>query len=75
MGLQFALKRSGLAKSLREELFPDVQALLETNKNADNAADVLFGLQLSVSRTERHDSDLRGSNAAAPCQRERCNRD
>lgn len=42
MGLEFALKRKGLATNVSTELFTDVRDLLEQGKNADNAAEILF---------------------------------
>ena len=44
MGLRFSLNRSGLSESLRKELFPGVLALLREDKNAHDAAEILYRL-------------------------------
>ncbi len=50
MGLGFALKRSALAANVRDELFPDVAALLKEHKNADKAPDILFQLNANAAK-------------------------
>lgn len=42
MGLECALNRSGLSDRVQEELFPDVLDLLRADRNADEAADILY---------------------------------
>lgn len=47
MGVQRAVKRNGLVEDCRRELFPEIQRLLEENKNADVAAELLLELDPS----------------------------
>jgi HEAT repeat protein len=42
MGLGYALNRSGLAESVRQELFPHVLGLLRIDQNADEATKILY---------------------------------
>lgn len=42
MGLGFAMDRSGLADTLRSELFPDVMHLLRADQDDDDAPDLLY---------------------------------
>lgn len=44
MGLGFSLKRDGLAGIVKKELYPDVEELLRTDRNAGDAAKILHRL-------------------------------